>query len=324
MNIIILIDTLNFGGAEKQVVLDANALINKTFSVCVAFFKKGPLEKELNGRIKRIHIRKKSYLGRITSLISILKSNKIDLIHSHMFKAEIVAAIAGKISGTQVILNEHGLGLWRRRHHIIAFRLATQLADEVFCASDASRYIRNFMEKIPAHKIRTVYNSFVPFLPKKDGQSGAVLRKKIVSSLKINSENCIIIGFVGRFDAVKQLHLFVELAQKFRDQNVVFVLVGDGNERDRIQKAIADKELSQKFYLPGFVHEPKEFYELFDIFVLPSKRESLSLSLIEAGGCGLPGVAFNVGGNREIISDRRQVSSLKRMIPMGFIPELMN
>jgi len=303
LNLLILIDSLKFGGAEKQAVLDANNLSKCRMSVSLAFFSNGPLIEELSSSVKPIKIEERSYFSRIKSLRKIIKKDSIDVIHAHMFRAEIVGAVAGMFSGMKVILNEHGLGLWRGRHHILCFRFAAMFADKVLCTSEACRKIRRMKEHIPSKKLKTVYNSFKPFSNNKDTDSVKRLKNKIRSSLGVEKNDSLFIGFVGRFDRVKRLHLIIELAMRIRHGTVVFVLVGDGEDRQRIEQLINREGLENRFFIPGFVHNPKEYYEIFDIFVLPSIRESLSISLLEAGGCGIPAIAFDVGGNREVISD---------------------
>ena len=142
MHILILIDTLSFGGAEKQAVNDANALSRKGLSVSVAYFTTGSLVEELLPKIITINIDQESYHSKIIALIRIIKGHKIDLIHAHMFRAEIVAAIAGRITGALVVFNEHGLGLWRKWYHRFVFRLASMFSHKVLCASDACRHLR--------------------------------------------------------------------------------------------------------------------------------------------------------------------------------------
>ena len=301
MKILILIDTLNFGGAEKQAVMDAANLSKMNIDVYMLYFVNGPLLSEIEKNIKDHHITSKSYFGRITSLVKYIKKKQINIIHAHMFKAEIIAACACKIMSIPVIFNEHGLGLWRKSYHKLIYRIAALSADEIICASAATSLIRIKKEKIRKNKISVVYNSFTPLLPKfYISQNHPV---KALQPFGPINKNQLIIGFVGRFDAVKRLYIFIYLAQKFRKDNVSFILVGDGKERLLLEKIILSKKLNDKFFFPGFVHNPSEYYALFDLFFLPSKRESLSLALIEAGSYGVPAIAFDVGGNNEIISN---------------------
>ena len=301
VRILIMIDSLKFGGAEKQAVTDANILANAKFAVDFVYFIDGPLKQQIHSAINVIHISRNSYIGKIFCLISILRQNHINIIHSHMFMAELVSAFAGWVTGTKVLFNEHGLGLWRRWYHVKAFWLAALFADRIICASDAASKVRNLREGIPKCKLESVYNCYRFPLNISNGK-GKLLRDEISSSLNVAGKEYVFVGYVGRFDPVKRLSLFIELARHMTENNVIFVLVGDGRERQEIERMISEHGLNHKFYLPGFIDNTNKYYNLFDIFVLPSKRESLSVSLLEAGGCGVPAVAFDVGGNSEVIS----------------------
>ena len=117
--------------------------------------------------------------------------------------------------------------------------------------------------------------------------------------------NIFTIGFVGRFNAVKQLHILIAVANllKRRMSNFQFVLVGDGIEMTKVKKLISENNLDNHFILTGYVTNPLSYMMFFNLFVLPSKIEDLSVSLLEAGSLGIPSIAFDVGGNNEIIID---------------------
>lgn len=299
MRILIAIDTLGFGGAEKQVVMDANGLCRRGADVTVACFKDGPLASELLPGVRVERISSRSYAGRVAHMRRILQRLDIDVVHAHMFRAEVVAAIAGRLAGRPVVFNEHGLGRWRGAHHVLVFRWAASLAREVWCASEECRLLRVRGERISEVKTRTVYNSFVPWEP--TPEASGELRRTWAGASGIDPERMMVVGFVGRFDPVKRLPLLVEAARLLGDRDVLFVLVGDGKGRPEVEERIAAGSVEDRFLLPGFVHTPRAYYEAFDIFVLPSERESLSIALIEAGNCAVPAIAFDVGGNREIV-----------------------
>ena len=115
MHFLFIIDSLDFGGAERQVVLDANALLRRGHRVTVGYFRIGPMEQELDCFIGRKHIKAKKFHHRILAIRRLLVLLEPDLIIAHMFRAELAAAFGGIGFSIPVIFNEHGLGLWR--HH---------------------------------------------------------------------------------------------------------------------------------------------------------------------------------------------------------------
>jgi glycosyltransferase involved in cell wall biosynthesis len=80
-------------------------------------------------------------------------------------------------------------------------------------------------------------------------------------------------------------------------------LVGDGPEFEEFNKNIQENGLDDYFELPGFQSQTSIFYQKFDVFVLPSRIEGFSISLLEAGSYGLPTLAYDVGGNSEIVEN---------------------
>jgi len=112
-----------------------------------------------------------------------------------------------------------------------------------------------------------------------------------------------IVGLVAYFKEVKNLPLFVEVAERLVQQGIDahFVLVGDGPERPRIEQLIAQKGLDPHFTLPGLCEAPLIWYQAFDILLLTSYSEALPLTILEAAACGVPAVATEVGGVRDVI-----------------------
>ena len=72
---------------------------------------------------------------------------------------------------------------------------------------------------------------------------------------------------------------------------------------ENLRKQIHDTALEQLFTIIPGMHEPERLYPALDVYICTSQTEGLSNVLLEAGACGLPAVATQVGGNPEIISD---------------------
>ncbi|MCK4951693.1 MAG: glycosyltransferase [Gammaproteobacteria bacterium] len=301
MNILILIDSMNFGGAEKQALLDANALVLGGHNVDLVCFHAGDLAGELDERVRLTVIAEKSYPARIRRVSGIIRSNHIDWLLAHMFRAEVVGSVSGWMTGRYVVLNEHGLGVKRGLLQRIGMYIVSRLADEVWCASDVCRQFRVQRERVSRKKARVVYNCFTPFSGDQKNNDNKEINARRDEISRVTGSPPVIVGYVGRFDPVKRLPLLVDAAEQLREENILFVLVGDGIEMDKVRSEVERRGLSEKFVLPGFVHNPHSYYKLFDIFVLPSVRESLSMSLLEAGSYAVPAIAFDVGGNGEII-----------------------
>jgi len=295
VKVLIIINTLRYGGAEKQVIADANALAAAGHHVTIGCHESGELARRLSQKIRLFNIGS-SNVGVASVLLFLhLLSNRYDVIHSHMFWAERVSVFPGKITGHKVVFNEHGLGLWRKWYHVIVMRLISFFADKVVTSCEENYRIRMEKEGIRPDKMVVIYNSF-------EENSG---RSNSTASYQDFRDGKFTIGYAGRFDAVKRLDIFLEIAERLkqRDRNFRIVLLGDGDLKRGLEKQISARSLKEYFRMPGFVLDPSHYYEGFDVFVLPSKVEGFSLALLEAGASRVPLIAFDVGGNSEIISD---------------------
>ncbi len=86
-------------------------------------------------------------------------------------------------------------------------------------------------------------------------------------------------------------------------QNVFLLLVGDGNDRGRIEAEMERLGVKDWCHITGIQSDVLPWYQAMDVFCLSSDTEGLSISLLEAGACGLPSVVTDVGGNREVVVD---------------------
>jgi len=126
--------------------------------------------------------------------------------------------------------------------------------------------------------------------------------------LPFNSE-FIYIGSVGRMHGVKdQLTLvraFIRLLEKQPElkANVRLIIIGDGPLRQQAIHLLESKGVAELAWLPGQRNDIADIMRRLDIFVLPSKAEGISNTILEAMATGLPVVATRVGGNPELIDD---------------------
>ncbi|UCF70152.1 MAG: glycosyltransferase [candidate division WOR-3 bacterium] len=298
MKIFIVINTLAYGGAEMQAVMDANALADIGHSVTIAYNENGDLLSLMSGKVLRYRIRYRNVILASLQLFMHLSECRYDIVHSHMFWAEKVSALPCFFTGQKVVFNEHGLGLWRRWYHIMVARFISLLSVSLITSCNAVREVKIKSEKIDPRKVCTVYNSVNDRSPLRPNDEG--MRNP-------NVRNSVIVGFVGRFNEVKRLHLLVDVAEMLvhKVAGLMFVLVGDGAEKSRIELEIKRTGLAEYFNLPGSTLNTEQYYRAFDIFALPSRIEGFSLALLEACACGTAAVAFDVGGNSEIIQDGR-------------------
>jgi glycosyltransferase involved in cell wall biosynthesis len=89
--------------------------------------------------------------------------------------------------------------------------------------------------------------------------------------------------------------------QKIRS-DISCVIFGEGKEREFYEKLIAERGLENNFILAGEDPEARRFIKGFDLFILPSRYEGLSITLLEVIFAGITALVSNVGGNSEIFN----------------------
>jgi N-acetyl-alpha-D-glucosaminyl L-malate synthase BshA len=119
-----------------------------------------------------------------------------------------------------------------------------------------------------------------------------------------DSDSLCVLSHSSNFRPVKRIDDLLTMTQTLSDDlPVLLLLIGDGPERERLQKQVRAKGLSSSV---RFLGQQKDFVPLLqqsDVFLLPSQMEGFGLSALEALGCGVPVVASNVGGLPEVITD---------------------
>ena len=142
----------------------------------------------------------------------------------------------------------------------------------------------------------------IDFLPRDEARI-KIYEKISRSSGKIFQAN-IIIGAISNLYPTKGIRTLVETAEYFKNnENVAFIVIGEGEERKNLESLIVSRKLQHKVFLLGRIPEAHKFLSAFDLFVLPSVKEGFPWALIEAMAAKIPVIATRVGAVPEIIND---------------------
>jgi glycosyltransferase involved in cell wall biosynthesis len=114
-----------------------------------------------------------------------------------------------------------------------------------------------------------------------------------------------VIGCVSRWDRVKRVEVLLQAVALLARElpQVALVLVGGGGEEDRIRRLVADAGLVDRVIFTGFLSNPVPAYGVLDLYAATSLKEGLPLAPLEAMAAGLPVVATDVPGHREVVVD---------------------
>lgn len=330
--ILYIVTKSNWGGAQRHVFDLATNLPKEKFDVTVAAGGNGILHEKLKtAGIKTINI---GALQRDTSLLKdsfsfltiyrIINREKPDILHLHSPKAGALGAFAARIINllaragklkftgpnlqlTTIVFTVHGWpfkeerAAWQKFLIYAISWLTVILAHKIIVVSEDDR------AKTPIFstktKINLIHNGIEPF----DCISREESQKKIFG--KILNPECLVIGTIAELHKNKGLSFAIsavaDIKNRKADQNkpVIYGLVSDGEERKNLEELINKNNLSESVFLAGQVENAKTFLSAFDLFILPSIKEGLPYALLEAGSAGLPVIATNVGGAKEVITD---------------------
>ena len=128
------------------------------------------------------------------------------------------------------------------------------------------------------------------------------VREKKRTELNIPSDAFVLIS-VGELNANKNNTIILSALKKLKNKKIHYVLCGKGDKLSLLKKQVCDADLQNNVHFLGYRSDVKELYAMSDCFVIPSFREGLSRSIMEAMASGLPCVVSDIRGNVDLIED---------------------
>jgi sugar transferase (PEP-CTERM/EpsH1 system associated) len=240
--------------------------------------------------------------GRVRQL---LRSLKPDIVHTRNLPAVDMLLPAALAHVPRLVHGEHGRDLIELDGKNTKYNLLRRLSrlvvhQYVAVSEDLAAWLRTEIG-IPASRVQRIYNGVDTRRFSPEGRTRSVLPDGFALP------GTFVIGTFGRIDGLKnQLGLaraFLRLMGARPELRGVLrlVIIGDGPQRAEIEKALASAGMLEFCWLPGFRDDTPALYRALDLFILPSLREGISNTVLEAMASGLPVIANRVGGNPEIL-----------------------
>ena len=319
------------GGTQKHVVDIAKGIDKSEFQIDIIYsiFRNKHFIEESNGIFNKMYglpIKRSAAFSDIRNILkirSIIKQNKYDIVHCHSTKAGFVGRIAAFLSNHKnIIYSPHGFMFcdtrirMRRLLYLYLEKFLGNVTNKLIAVSGSERDLALQHNIVPSKKIVTLYNSIDP-LDFNDYHYKNRLPDKL-----FKDKSDIIIGTVGRLyyqkDPLTLIRSFKIVNDKY--PNTKLIMVGDGPLQNQCVKLINKLDLQEKIYLAGTQKISKDFYKLFDIFVLSSHYEGLPYALLEAMMMGIPSIGTDVIGIRDLIVN----GETGYLVPEGNFSELAN
>lgn len=242
----------------------------------------------------------------------IIKEFQPDIVHTHAAKAGALgrrAAFACKVPVVVHTFHGHVFHSYFGRFKTIIFkaieRRLAKKSNGIIAISEIQKMELSSIHKIANQdKIKVIPLGF-------DLNKFRVLnddnRKETRKKLKLN-EDTIAVAIIGRLAPIKDHSFFLNVVEKILDSTsklIRFFIVGDGLERDKIEKRVNEinGRKGQIVIMTSWVKDIASFNAGMDIICLTSKNEGTPVSLIEAQASGVPIVTTDVGGVRDIVDD---------------------
>jgi len=234
----------------------------------------------------------------VRNLRVLLKKHHIQILHTHGYKADIVGFLASRFLRVRLISTLHG---WvetnlKLKFNNILSKQSLKLFHKVIVLSkileeETAKYINR-------GKIAYIRNAV-------DTE-----RLNEIKPLDLNKalgieKDALVITYVGRLSKEKGVDYLVKAASLLirKNEKIIFIFVGDGSMRNKLEKLKKGLNLEKRMYFTGFRKDALRILRATDLFVLPSLTEGISRSCMEAMGLGILVLATDVGGMSELIED---------------------
>jgi len=248
---------------------------------------------------------RRQYPWVMIKLARLLRREKIDILHTHLFDPSVVGLQASVLARTPVrVCTRHYSDYHTRidkKWHVQLDRFCTRLSHRVIAVSNHTADHLINVEHAPKHKIVTILNG-IDFDRVK--RSTATTRERIRSEFAAEGELLLVI--IARLHPEKGHHfLFEAMPEIMRKvpKPVRLLVVGTGPFLDQYKTEVKTFDCDDRVSFLGFRQDSPDLIAAADLVILPSLAEAFGLALTESLFIGTPVVATKVGGIPEIIDD---------------------
>ncbi|MBI3466167.1 MAG: glycosyltransferase [Planctomycetes bacterium] len=232
-----------------------------------------------------------------------MRRENVSLIHAHQCGPLFYSALARLPSRRiPILFTEHGRDYpdYRRWKRVYANRLLLTRRDRFVAVGECVRKALVEYEGLPTERIQVFYNG----RDLSDYQPDRPLRSQVRDELGLSPDSFVVMQ-VARLNRLKDYPTALRSMARLAGQaaNAVLVIVGDGEDRQEIERLIAELRLQQVVRLLGSRNDVPRLLQAADAFLLTSVTEGIPLTVIEAMATALPCVATRVGGMPEVIAE---------------------
>lgn len=296
MKILYIIDSLGVGGAEVLLKNTLLELQKHNFEITVYTLQRTNsfVEKELeNTNINIIYNDKSFYsFSHIFAIKSLLQKSKFDVIHVHLFPAQLWVALALWLANTKNTLrvttehNTHNRRWGKFQWKYIDFLMYNSYHKIITISNATQKKLIKWQPKI-SHKCQLIYNG-IP-----------TTQFKIIKKRPAGVFNLLTIG---RLDTQKGHSFLLDVLSQLKSKKWHLHLLGEGPLLDSLVIKAQRLNISENISFHGFKANISEYFDQTTLYVQPSKWEGFGIATLEAMNAGLPVFASDVEGLNEVVS----------------------
>ncbi len=275
-------------GAVHSMMTLAQAQQDAGHNVQFVTFKGKPFNDELQNlgwRNTPFRVRFKVDPIAVIQMARFFKREKIDVVHTHLSTSSVNGCLAARLAKIPCVATVHGM----------SGKLSFVFANHMIGVSQGVRQ-HLISQGVPETRVTAVYNGVA--LP-------IDLLSKSEARAKFGIPNdATVFGTVARLTPMKgiefSLRAFAEILKSL--PNAIYILVGDGESSDQYKHLAKELYIEENVIFLGYQVQVFDPLAAMDIFLFPSLKEAMGISVVEALAVGLPVVSTNVGGLPEVVS----------------------
>ncbi len=307
--------SMNVGGAEKLVSdMVRHEIFSENQPIVCCLDELGDLGERLRSDGFSVYVkgRKPGLDWEVISWLKrIMKEEGVEVVHAHQYTPLFYTVPAALFAGRlKVVYTEHGRfypdrNSWKRS---LFNPFLAKGVDHLVSICHATAEAMSKYDNLPKNRIQVVHNGI-------DFSSLNPLYDKATKRKELNiPEGYKILGTASRLNEIKNIPMMLQVFKQVREsrEDVFLVIAGDGPERAKLEQLAQDLDIADWVIFIGMRFDMPEIYPLFDVFLLTSFTEGVSVTLLEALGSGVPAVVTDVGGNKDVVSStvNAQMTSL--------------
>jgi glycosyltransferase involved in cell wall biosynthesis len=275
-------------------------------TVCI-LRRRDTIGQEFERRFRQLGI-ETTFLGRrkfdpvtLLDFLEVIRNKKIDIIHLQAYGASTFGRLAGMISGTPAIIHAHDTDSHYPWYMGPVDLFLSRFTERAIAVSEAVGESLVLKRKMPTGKVLLMPNAIAleEFrMPTPEEVAGQRTRLGIEASWRV-------IGTVAKLRIEKGIEYLLESVPAVITAcpRTIFIIVGDGPLRGQLEGRARQLNIDRNVLFVGYREDVSQILSAFDIKVLPSLTEGLSLAILEAMAMGKPIIATQVGGTGEVLKD---------------------